>query len=142
MSATNGIATAAARSAAAVVPAVCASPSARPTGPATRYTTIPTAIEIAAAIWIAFPTSGRIRPGWPAPTSIATYRTAAISIPNRVPAATMNANCVPIVTMPSATAPAPPPPNDRAIRMFAANVPTTNTARPTMFCAVPAARTR
>src|SRR5437588_403790 len=62
-----------------------------------------------------------------------------MSIPNRVPAATMNANCVPIVTIPSATAPVPPPPNARAIRMFAANVPTTNTARPTMFCAVPAA---
>src|SRR6059036_1175531 len=65
-----------------------------------------------------------------------------MSIPNRDPAATMNANWVPTVTTPSAIAPDAPPPKERAIRMFAANDPTTNTTSPTMFCAVPAARTR
>ena len=54
-----------------------------------------------------------------------------MSIPNRVPAAAMNANCVPIVTMASAVGPLAP--NVREIRMFAANVPTTNTTSPTMF---------
>ena len=60
----------------------------------------------------------------------------------RVPAAAMNANCVPSVTIASAVAPASPPPNDRAIKMLAANVPITKTPSPTMFCAVPAAKTR
>ena len=60
-----------------------------------------------------------------------------MSIPKRVPAAAMNANCVPRVTMPSATGPLAP--NAREIRMFAPKVPTTKTTRPTMFWAVPAA---
>jgi len=60
-------------------------------------------------------------------------------MPKRVPAAAMNANWVPRVTTPSAIAPVSPPPNDREIRMLAAKLPITKTARPTMFCAVPAA---
>ncbi|TMK66816.1 MAG: hypothetical protein E6G52_03100 [Actinobacteria bacterium] len=65
-----------------------------------------------------------------------------MSIPNRVPAAAMNANWVPRVTTPRAVAPAVPPPKARDTRTFAVNVPTTKTTSPTMFCAVPDNRVR
>src|SRR6476659_7681190 len=139
----KGIATPAAR----IDPIVCAGSlppgaNALPIGVASATVSAPTATDTASAIKTERATTTRTAPGRPAPTSIDTYRTEAMSMPIRVPAAAMNANWVPNVTMPSAAAPVSPPPNERAIRMFAANVPMTKTPSPMMFCAVPAASTR
>lgn len=69
---------------------------------------------------------------------MAIRRTAAMSMPNRVAAAPMKANCVASVTMPRASAPGAPPPKEREISTFAAKVARTKTPRPTTFWAVPA----
>ena len=78
--------------------------------------TAPAALTTA-AIAAARPTTPRTPPGRPFPTSMATSRTAAMSIPNRVPAPATNASWVASVTRPSAVPPAGA--NAREMRTFA-----------------------
>ncbi len=68
-----------------------------------------------AATPTAIRTTARARPGSPLPTSIATRRTEAMSIPKRVAAPTTNASWVIRVICPKAGEPFP---NARAIRML------------------------
>ena len=118
--ATNGSAIAEARKARAVASTFeWANVSAR--GRANRNNPAATTTLAVAAIADARTMMPRERPDSPAPVSMATWRTAAMSIPKRVPAPTTNASCVASVTSPSATAPSAPPPKARKIRTFAAN---------------------
>ena len=80
-------------------------------------------------------TIARALPPVPLPTSIATRRTAAMSMPNRVAAPTTNASCVATVICPNA---ADPLPNACAIRMFIPKLAITKMPRPTTFWPVPA----
>jgi uncharacterized protein YndB with AHSA1/START domain len=105
-----------------------------PIGPAASSATTATTTDTTNAIETARRTIARERPGEPLPTSIATRRTAAMSIPNRVAAPATNASCVISVICPKAADPAP---NARATRMFIAKLATTNTPRPRMFWPVP-----
>src|SRR4051794_11108261 len=80
----------------------------------------------------AWRTTPRTRPRSPFPTSIATMRTAAMSIPKRVAAPPMNASWVARVTTASERAPCV-----RAMKMFVPRLARTKTASPAMFCPVP-----
>ena len=68
------------------------------------------------------------RPGSPLPTSMATLRTAAMSIPNRVAAPPMNANWVARVITPRASGPI-----SREMRTLLPSEAATKTPRPTVF---------
>ena len=89
-----------------------------------------TTAETTSAIITAIRTIARIRPPAAWPISIATRRTAAMSIPNRVAAPMTNASCVATVICPKA---ADPSPNACAIRMFIPKLAMTKTPRPITF---------
>ena len=95
----------------------------------------PTTTDTVSAIVTAMRTIARDLPPVPLPTSIATRRTAAMSMPNRVAAPTTNASCVATVICPNA---ADPLPNAWAIRMFIAKLAITKMPRPITFWPVPA----
>src|SRR5439155_2878882 len=128
--ATKGRATAAPRNAAR---APGPPPKTRARDPAPRKAATATTPLTTAATAAARRTTGRARPAAPLPTSIATSRVAAMSIPNRVAAPPMKANCVARVTTPRAEGPSP-----REITMLAPREATTNTTSPAMFWPVPA----
>ena len=67
---------------------------------ASAHATTPNGTETAAAIKPARRTSARLRAASLRPTRMATRRTFATSMPKRVEAAAMNANCVVSVTTP------------------------------------------
>src|SRR3954453_6461969 len=91
-------------------------------------TTSPTATETMLEIQTDLRTSARIRPCSPRPARMATSRTFATSIPNRVAVDAMNANCVVTVTTPNSEGP-----SVRVIAICVTNVARTPTASPTTF---------
>ena len=118
------------RAAAAARTAAPGTFSTLPIGPARPNTTRATTTLTTAAISMARRTMARERPALFWPTSIATRRTAAMSIPKRVAAPTTNASWVMSVICPNADGTFL---KARAMRMFIAKLATTNTPRPTMF---------
>src|SRR6266536_2318694 len=108
-------------------------PPARARDPAPKKAATATTPLTTAATAAARSTTGRARPAASLPTSIATSRVAAMSIPNRVAAPPMKANWVARVTTPRAEGPSP-----REITMLAPREATTNTTSPAMFWPVPA----
>ena len=95
-------------------------------------TTRPTASETVPEIQTDLRTSARIRPCSLRPARIATSRTFATSIPNRVAVDAMNANCVVSVTTPKRAGP-----SVRVITICVTNVASTPTPRPITFCPAP-----
>ena len=132
MSAANGIATPAATNATTPCWWNLGETNAVESQPESRTTATPTATEKTAAMIALVRTSGRVRPDSPRPIRIATRRTFATSIPNRVAVLAMNANCVVRVTTPNSAGPSP-----RVMITWVANVVSTPAARPITFCPAP-----
>ena len=97
-SAANGTVTAAARNAGSATSGTAVNRSASHC--AEKKATIANGIDTESAIATERRTSPRERITWPRPARIATRRTLATSIPNRVAAAATNAACVVSVTTP------------------------------------------
>src|SRR5438067_7571496 len=104
----------------------------RASHPPSRNTATPRTTETTVAISADLRTSGRTRPCSPRPTRMATSRTLATSMPNRVAVDAMNANCVATVTTPKIEAP-----SDLVITTCVAKVATTPAPRPMTFWPAP-----
>ena len=127
--AANGTVTAAARNAGVATDSLPL--NVRASQGAAANTSTANGTETAVAISPARRTSVRLRAASSRPTRIATSRTFATSMPKRVAAAAMNANCVVSVTMPNDRSP-----NRRVMITCAAKVAAAPIASPSTFCPV------
>ncbi len=99
---------------------------------ASRNTATATATEAAVAMTADLRTSARTRPASCLPMRMATSRTLATSMPNRVAVLAMKANWVVRVTTPNSELP-----KVLVMMIWVANVASTPTARPITFCPAP-----
>src|SRR5438093_5175861 len=132
VTAANGMARPAAQNAALPWSCRVGDTNTRASCPASRNTASPRTTDTAVAMTADVRTSGRTRPCSPRPTRIATSRTLATSIPNRVAVEAMKANCVATVTTPKADAP-----RERVMTTWVANVARTPAPSPITFWPAP-----